>query len=186
MRYLRTLLIVVLGSGMLLALPVEAVAQHDGGHAGMHTEAVLLAAPGQAIFGAVQEVIERVEADTSVGWSDVNLERLRQHLVDMHRVAVEVDVVYQHAIEGGVLLRVAPTSGAARASLGRVLRAHPAPIEHEAGWTMAVEPAGEGFDLRVTTTNADEVAKIRALGYIGLLAYGAHHQHHHWMIATGQ
>ncbi len=31
-----------------------------------------------------------------------------------------------------------------------------------------------------------EVEKIRALGYIGLIAEGAHHQLHDWMIATGQ
>jgi hypothetical protein len=37
----------------------------------------------------------------------------------------------------------------------------------------------------VTTTKPDEVAKIRGLGYIGILATGAHHQAHHWAMARG-
>ncbi len=167
---------------MLLAMPFDAAAQHDHAHAG----AAPLAAPGHAIFGAVQEVIEKAEADPSVDWASVDLERLRRHLIDMHRAAMEVEVVYQHVLEDGVLLRVMPENDAARASLARMLRMHPAQLERETGWTMTVEPGDDYFDLRVTTPNPDEVTKIRALGYIGLLAYGAHHRHHHWMIATGQ
>lgn len=182
MHCLRTILAIALGGCLLLALPADAVAQHDHGHA----DTALLAEPGQSIFGAVQEVIEKAEADDSIDWSNVDLERLRQHLIDMHRVAMEVEVVYQHAIEGGVLLRVAPENERARAALARVLQAHPRHLEHETGWTMEVESAEGHFDLRVTTDEADEVDKIRALGYIGLLAYGAHHQHHHWMMATGE
>jgi hypothetical protein len=40
--------------------------------------------------------------------------------------------------------------------------------------------------IRCISETPDEVSKIRGLGYIGLLAAGAHHQRHHWMIATGK
>lgn len=170
-----TFLVIMLAGGAL-----EAHAQHQGGHAEQLSE------PGNPIFGAVQEVIQRVEEDDSVDWADVDLEQLRQHLIDMHRAATEVEVVYRYAIDDGILIRVAPTSEEAHSSLGRMLQMHPEQLEQETGWTMEGEPTQDGYELRVTTEDPAEIEKVRALGYIGLLAYGAHHQHHHWMIATGQ
>lgn len=43
-----------------------------------------------------------------------------------------------------------------------------------------------GTALGVTGSSPAEVAEIRGLGYIGLMATGAHHRRHHWMIATGR
>lgn len=181
LTFYATLLVVA-----LLGCVPEANAQHDAAPAGEEATITRLVAPGNAIFGAVQEVIQRVEADTTVDWSAVNLERLRRHLIDMRRVATNVEVVYQHAIEEGVLIRIVPEDASARSSLARVLRDHAPQLEREAGWSLTVEPAEDGYDLQVTTSDPADVPKIRALGYIGLLAYGAHHQQHHWMIATGQ
>lgn len=63
---------------------------------------------------------------------------------------------------------------------------HPAMLKSEKGWDMETEQNDDQWTITVTTKNASEVEKIRALGYIGLLAEGAHHQLHHWMIATGK
>jgi hypothetical protein len=38
----------------------------------------------------------------------------------------------------------------------------------------------------VVSKKAHEVAKIRGLGYIGVMAYGNHHQPHHWAMASGE
>jgi hypothetical protein len=40
--------------------------------------------PGQDAFGAVQEIVGILEADPNTDWSKVNLEALRQHLIDMN------------------------------------------------------------------------------------------------------
>lgn len=183
MSYFRkTLIAVCCGLALLIFSPIAAAQPHMDSSAAM----ARLAEPGNAIFAAVQEVIHKVETDTTVDWSAVNLERLRQHLVDMHRVATEVEIVYQHAIENGVRIRVEPANGAAYSALARVLRRHPAQLEQETGWAADVEAVEGGYELQVTTTNSADVAKIRALGYIGLLTHGAHHQRHHWAIVTGQ
>ena len=58
-------------------------------------------------------------------------------------------------------------------------------MKAETGWDMQVENIDNVFTLTVTTPIPDEVVKIRGLGYIGLMAYGNHHQPHHWAIATG-
>lgn len=58
-------------------------------------------------------------------------------------------------------------------------------LQQETGWTMAVERDGDTFVLQTTAETAADVTKIRALGYMGLLAYGAHHQRHHWHMVPG-
>ena len=42
--------------------------------------------PGQDAFGAIQEIVRILEADPKTDWSKVNLEALRQHLIDMKDV----------------------------------------------------------------------------------------------------
>jgi len=44
----------------------------------------------------------------------------------------------------------------------------------------------QNYIITATTAKENEIDKVRGLGYIGLMAYGAHHQPHHWMMATGK
>lgn len=170
----------------------SAFAQHHGGqHQGTSegaqaAESTVLQAPGHDVFGTVQEAIRRLEADSTTDWSEVNVQRLHRHLRDMHQVALNVAVEEQASIANGVRLRVRPEGKDADASLERVLDAHPHMLKQETGWTMAVEETGDTYVLRVTTDDADDTDKIRALGYMGLLAYGNHHQRHHWHLVKGQ
>jgi hypothetical protein len=184
---------ILLGAALLVAGTVAPVqAQHHapsskkGTTHSMKARSPRLQAPGQSVFRAVQEAIRRLAADSTTDWSQVNVERLRQHLIDMHHVAMHVAVEQKTPIKNGVRLRVRPTEDAARASLNRVLDAHPHLLKREAGWTMTVEERDADYVLRVTTDAPDGVAKIRALGYIGLLAYGRHHQRHHWDLVRGK
>ena len=49
--------------------------------------------PGQDAFGAIQEVVRMLEADPNTDWSKVNLEALRQHLIDMNEVTLKAEAV---------------------------------------------------------------------------------------------
>lgn len=146
----------------------------------------VLKAPGHSVFGAVQETIRRLEADSTTDWSEVDVEALRQHLIDMEQVAMNVVVEDEEAIQGGVRLQVRPTNEAARASLERVLAAHPRMLRRTQDWTMQVKEQGSTYVVRVTTDDPGESDKIRGLGYMGLLAYGMHHQRHHWQLVRGK
>ena len=183
---LAILLLVLLGgSGPVFAQ--HHGTHHEGDTERMHAaDSTVLQAPGHDVFGTVQEVIRRLEADSTTDWSEVNVQRLHRHLKDMHQVALNVAVEEQAPIESGVRLRVRPEGKDARASLDRVLEAHPHMLQQETGWTMEVEAVENGYVLRVTTEDAADVEKIRALGYMGLLAYGNHHQRHHWHLVQGQ
>jgi hypothetical protein len=144
-----------------------------------------LTEPGNDVFGTVHEVIRKLEADPGTDWTKVDLEALRRHLIDMHNVALHVEVVSRALLEKGVSLVVRGETPQADASLSRVLADHPGQLKKEAGWTMVVKKTDSGYELQVTGTDLNDAVKIRALGYIGLLAYGNHHQPHHWAIATG-
>lgn len=142
--------------------------------------------PGQSIFGTVQEAVRMLEQDSTTDWSEVDVDRLRRHLIDMHNVALHVRLLEKQPLEHGVRIAVRPTTDSARASLRRVLSAHPAMLKQEAGWNMNVSWNDEEAVFRVRDPSGRAVQKIRALGYMGVLAYGAHHQRHHWMLVRGQ
>ena len=78
--------------------------------------------PGQDAFGAIQEIVRILEADPKTDWSKVNLEALRQHLIDMNEVTLKADVAAKQ-IDGGLEFAVTgagPTVGA----IQRMVPAH--------------------------------------------------------------
>lgn len=149
-----------------------------------------LAAPlealGQAAFAAIQEIVDALDAQPDTDWTRVDLEALRRHLVDMDRFTLEAEVVEREAIPGGLRVTVRGTTPEADASIRRALHAHAPMLEAESGWTATVEDASDGTALEVIARDEADAARIRGLGYIGLMATGAHHQAHHWAIANGE
>lgn len=140
---------------------------------------------GNAIFGTIQEVIKNLESDPNTNWEKVDIEGLRQHLIDMENFTTGVDVVSQENIEKGAQIVIRAKSEEAHQSLTRALKAHPSMMESETGWTMDVKQNKELFTLIIETNKPEEVVKLRAFGYIGIMAQGDHHQVHHWMMASG-
>ena len=153
---------------------------------GNHADGTPLSEPGNAIFGTIQEVVNKLEADPNTDWSKVSLEALRQHLLDMKAFTEEVSVKSQKPIENGIRITIHPNSERAASALKRLFSMHPAMLKQETGWNMDAKQDGSAWIITCTTNVKTEIEKIRALGYIGLLAEGAHHQRHHWMIATGK
>lgn len=140
---------------------------------------------GNDAFGTIQEVVARLKADPNTDWSKVNLEALRQHLVDMDNFTKQVTVISKKDIANGVEVMVRPDNERARASLERALAAHPAMLQQETGWSMKAEKKGKVFRITATSSNPKDAAQIRGLGYVGLMAMGSHHQAHHWAMANG-
>jgi len=166
---------------ILLGLMHGACGQHL-----MHHNSSPLTKPGNEIFGTIQEVVQKLEADPNTDWSKVNLEALRQHLLDMKAFTEEVSVISKEPISQGIQITVQPESQRAVGALKKLFSMHPAMLKQEKGWDMKTVKVDDNWKITCTSETKTEVAKIRALGYIGLLAEGAHHQRHHWMIATGQ
>jgi hypothetical protein len=83
--------------------------------------------PGQDAFGAIQEIVRMLEADPNTDWSKVNLEALRQHLIDMNEVTLEAEVVAK-PVDGGIEAKVTGTGRTVQA-IQRMVPAHAHEIE---------------------------------------------------------
>lgn len=60
----------------------------DGNRAGMMVDSGLPRETGQSAFAAIQEIVAMLEADPKTDWSKVDIEALRQHLIDMNNVTL--------------------------------------------------------------------------------------------------
>lgn len=140
--------------------------------------------PGQDAFGAVQEIVRILEADPRTDWSKVDLEALRQHLIDMNEVTLKADAAAK-PIEGGVEIAVTG-SGRTLLAIQRMVTAWAATMNGHKSWATKVAALPDGELLTVTTSDPKEVAHIRGLGFIGLMASGGHHQLHHLAMAKGE
>lgn len=172
--------------GALVAAPSPAAAQHASGHPAADGAAIPLQQPGNAAFAAVREVVEALNARDDVDWSRVDLEALRQHLVEMERFTLEAEVVEREEIDGGLRVGVRGPDAEVHRSLARSLGAHAPVLARETGWNVSATEEADRIVLEATADTDEEAERIRGLGYIGLMATGAHHTEHHWQIATGQ
>ncbi|RTM12059.1 MAG: hypothetical protein EKK33_18550, partial [Bradyrhizobiaceae bacterium] len=64
----------------------------QGGHASQHQTIQEPTQPGQDAFAAIQEIVQILEADPHTDWSKVNIDALREHLVDMSNVTLAAQV----------------------------------------------------------------------------------------------
>jgi hypothetical protein len=168
----------------------EMMRQHQGmmpmmdAHGGMHGASMAPTMPGQDAFGAIQEIVRILDADPKTDWSKVDLEALRQHLIDMNEVTLHAEATPKQ-VNGGLEIAV---TGAGR-TLVAVQRIIPEWAKMANGldsWTAKASRLPNGELMTVTTTNPKEVQHIRALGFIGLLASGSWHQPHHLAMAKGE
>ena len=184
--------LIAAGGALLFALSGIALAQtapayHPSASHGApstHVAAVTPTMPGQDAFGAIQEVVRILEADPKTDWSKVNLEALRQHLIDMNEVTLNA-AADATAIDGGLSIRVTG-SGRTLAAIQRMLPEHAAMITGQNGWRVETAPLADGVLLTATAAEPKEIRHIHGLGFIGLLTSGAHHQPHHLAIAKGE
>jgi hypothetical protein len=160
----------------LALLPALAGAQ--GGH--QPTEA------GQDAYAAVAEIVAILEADPGTDWSKVRLEEVRQHLIDMNEVVLHSEVTARE-VPGGLEIVITGTGRTVQA-IHHMIPAHARELDALDDLRASAVTAPDGARLTVTAgqpNDAKVVAKIRGLGFIGLLTVGAHHQEHHLSLARG-
>jgi hypothetical protein len=142
--------------------------------------------PGNAAFGTISEIVRMLDADPKTDWSKVNIEALRQHLIDMDLVLM-TSAVKQRNVAGGVELEVTGT-GSTIAAVRRMAMNHTRMLDGTQYRASASEIAG-GAKLTIAAKNQSDTAavtRIRGLGFAGLFAEGDHHAMHHLMLAKGQ
>ena len=142
---------------------------------------------GQDAFGAIQEIVGILDADPATDWSKVNLERLRQHLIDMNEVTLH-SAVTTEPVSGGLRMDITGT-GRVEHAIRDMVGPHTNELNQMSEWSAKTETIPGGLRLTVVAkdpTDAKTAARIRGLGFIGLLVQGGHHQPHHLAMARGE
>ncbi len=155
----------------------SASAQHiHGGGGAMET--------GQSQFAAIAEIVALLREDPSTDWSKVNIDALREHLVDMDNVSTRTSV--QTMIDGETVTFVVTGDATTAQSVQRMAAAHAPMLQTETGWQVDIQQIADAVQMTITSPDDDTVEQIVGLGFYGLMTVGAHHQKHHMMIALGR
>lgn len=157
------------------------------GHGGMHGQKFGVTSiptlPGQDAFGTIQEVVQILQDDPATDWSKVNIAALRQHLIDMNEVTLRA-VAAERMLDNGIEITVTG-DGRTLEAIKRMVPAHVNELR-EIGWSAKSEDLSNGVKLTVTASEAQPLTKLKALGFMGIMVQGSHHQPHHLMMAKGQ
>ncbi len=143
--------------------------------------------PGQDAFGAIAEIVRILEADPATDWSQVDFERLRQHLIDMNEVMLR-SAVKQTPVPGGLAMEITGT-GRTEQAIRAMVVPHAVELDRMPEWSGRTESIAGGIRLVVVAKTPDDariVARIRGLGFEGLITEGTHHQRHHLAMARGE
>jgi hypothetical protein len=186
-HYLGLALLLMLGTSTTITASALVFAQ-DRSHMdhAQHVydgEAAIPTMPGQEVFGTIQEIVRILEADPATDWSKVNISALREHLIDMDELTMRARAS-ERTVDSGIEITV---TGAGR-TLDAIKRMVPAHAHELAalGWTAKAQELPNGVKLVVTGSDPRQVVKIKALGFMGIMVQGAHHQAHHLMMAKGE
>lgn len=138
---------------------------------------------GQGAFAAIAEIVELLANDPRTDWSRVRIDLLRRHLVDMNLLTLNAEVETT-ILADAVIFRV---NGADRTleAIRRMVPAHAAELNRSGLLTVKAEPIEQGVALTVFAPDAPERERLKALGFFGVMAIGAHHREHHLSTAKG-
>ncbi|MEP7172656.1 MAG: hypothetical protein ABI705_04110 [Aestuariivirga sp.] len=168
---------------VLLTAGAAPAAEKTHDHGAMMMGSGVPGETGQAAFAAIQEIVAMLDADPATDWAKVDIEALRQHLIDMNNVTLGAAVEAAEVV-GGIRFSVSG-EGPVRESVRRMVMAHAATMNGVDGWLFMAATSDTGANLTVSPPDQASMAKLRALGFIGVMARGMHHQQHHLMLATG-
>jgi hypothetical protein len=159
---------------------------HGNGGMGMHGQLGAAGAPsmpGQDAFGTIAEIVQLLQADPATDWSKVNIGALREHLIDMNEVTLRA-AASERMLDNGIEIAVTG-EGRTLAAIKRMVPAHVHELA-EIGWNAKTEDLPNGVKLTVLASETAPLTKLKALGFMGIMVQGAHHQPHHLMMAKGE
>ena len=159
-------------------------AQHTHNmHSAQMGETNLPTEGGQSAFAAMAEIVAMLMDDPNTDWSKVNISALREHLVDMNELTLNAKAT-QSKENGAVVFSIIGEGRTLRA-IQSMVPAHAKELDKIEGWTVTTKITPTGTVMTVASKSETELTKIAALGFFGMMSIGAHHQPHHFAMATG-
>lgn len=139
---------------------------------------------GQSQFAAIAEIVMLLRDDEDTDWEQIDIQALRDHLVDMDNVTTRASVT--RSVDELSVTFLVKGDEAVAASIGRMVLAHSPMLQQATGWTVVASEQSNGAMMIVEVVSEEDLHLVTGLGFFGLMAIGAHHQQHHLMIATGR
>lgn len=173
-RFMMPVIMLILETS---ASPLAQDQTHQHGHHATPTEA------GQAAFATIQEIVLILTNNPKTTWSQVDIPALREHLIDMNEVTM--NAVVNMSVDQNRVTFTAQGEGRTIQSIQRMLVAHAGSSDLPAGWQSRTVEIADGAELSMQVTEVEDVRMIIALGLIGVLTMGGHHQSHHLAMAVG-
>lgn len=177
---MKSITLLALAAALLSVSPAQAQTHQSGHMHDMAVASVSASEPGQGAFAAIQEIVTILMADPDTDWSTVDVEALRQHLIDMDNVTLRARVT-REVTGDGVIFTATSQMPEIAASIERMTIAHAQTMSGQAGITLTAASVPNGARL----TAAGNADLLTALGFIGIMTLGAHHQDHHLALARG-
>jgi len=135
-------------------------------------------------FAAIAEIVKILSDNPNTNWSKVNINSLRNHLLDMDRL-VSGAKVDEQKVTGGMRFNVTGETDVLNA-IKKMIPAHAIELDKMPEYETVTETIINGIALTVTGIDDQTTIKIKGLGFFGLMATGSHHKPHHLGMATGK
>ena len=167
----------LLSAAMVIAAS-SAMAQHA------HQSGSSPSETGQSQFAAIAEVVTILRNDKDTDWTNVDIQALRDHLVDMDNVTTSASVAM--TVDDMTVRFSVSGDGTVAASIKRMVLAHSPMLQQATDWTVVASEQPNGAIMIIEAASPEELDQIVGLGFFGVMTIGAHHQGHHLMIASGR
>lgn len=139
---------------------------------------------GQSAFAAIAEIVAILEEDPGTDWRSVNIDALRNHLVDMNQLTLSATVVTEE-LDGQIIQFQVTGEARTLLAIQTMIPAHAHMVRTSNDWGIEVVSQSDGVTLKVTPGSTEDYVKLKALGFFGFMTIGAHHQLHHLQMAKG-
>jgi hypothetical protein len=146
--------------------------------------AILPIEAGQSAFAAIAEIVALLEEDPNTDWSTVNIDALREHLIDMNLLTLNSQVSKKVAADK-VSFTITGSKSTVRA-IQAMVPAHAKQLSLITPWNVGAQLKENGVVLTITSQDVNEIEKVSHLGFFGIMATDAHHQEHHLAMALGK
>ncbi len=139
--------------------------------------------PGQGAFASVAEIVAMLSNDPATDWDKVDINALREHLIDMDELILKANATTK--VHADKIVFTVTGSGRTLQAIRTMVPAHSGVLDKTTAWNVVGEATDTGAIMTISSKNQMALNVVKALGFYGVMATGAHHQPHHLAMAKG-
>lgn len=162
----------------------EQMSAHHQSGAQMEKAGTMPTEPGQGAFATIQEIVSILTNDYATDWDKVDINALREHLIDMDEVALRANATTR--VYDDKIVFIVTGTGRTLKAIQAMVPAHSMVLSRTTAWDIKSELTETGAIMTVTADKPAALKVVKALGFFGVMATGAHHQAHHLAMARGE